>query len=44
MFYIRKRRDVSDLLRRRLGYFQGYGYVKVSYDNEQATRKSGSNR
>ena len=44
MFYIRKSRDVSDLLRRHLEYFQGYDHVKVYYDNAQAIVKSGSNR
>ena len=44
MFYIRKIRDISDLLRRRLECFQGNDHVKVYYDNAQAIVKSASNR
>lgn len=36
----RMRRDVADLLRSRLDYFQGFEHVKVYYDNAQAIVKS----
>ena len=36
----RMRRDVAELLRDRLEYFQGFEHVKVYYDNAQAIVKS----
>ena len=38
------RRDIADLLRDHLDYFQGFEHVKVYYDNAQAIVKSALNK